>query len=67
MQVVLVSVCRLYIYKSVDIWLLLLSETVISRNEMLESENLWANFMVLCDELICVINLSSLSSPWVQP
>ena len=52
-----------FTYKSVDIWLLLLSETVTSRKEMLDSENLWINFMVLCDELICVINLFSLSSP----
>ena len=33
---------------------------------MLESENSWVNFMVLCDELMCVMNSLSFSSPWVQ-
>ena len=47
MQEVLMSVYH-FTYKSVDIWLLLLfSETVTSRKEMLESENSWVNFMVL--------------------
>ena len=39
-----------FTYKSVDIWLLLSSKTVTSRKEMLDSENSWVNFMVLCDE-----------------
>ena len=55
-----------FTYKSVDIWLLLSSKTVTSRKEMLESENSWVNFMVLCDELMCVMNSLSFSSPWVQ-
>ena len=55
-----------FIYKSVDIWLLLLSKTVTLRKEMLESENSWVNFMVLCDELTCAMNSWSFSSPWVQ-
>ena len=50
-----------FTYKSVDIWLLLLSKTVTSRKEMLESENWWVNFKVLCDELMCAMN--SLSFP----
>ena len=33
---------------------------------MPESENSWVNFMVLCDELMCVMNSLSFSSPWVQ-
>ena len=45
-----------FTYKSVDIWLLSSSKTVTSRKEMLDSENSWVNFMVLCDELMCVIN-----------
>ena len=55
-----------FTYKSVDIWLLLLSKTVSLRKKMLESENSWVNFMVLCDELMCVMNSLSFSSPWVQ-
>ena len=49
-----------------DIWLLLSSETVTSKNDMPEFKNSLVNFMVLCDELICVINSFSLSSWWVQ-
>ena len=55
-----------FTYKSVDIWLLLSSKTVTSRKEMLDSENSWVNFMVFCDELMCVMNSLSFSSPWVQ-
>ena len=45
-----------FTYKSVN-------HQVTSRKEMLESENSWINFMVLCDEFICVINSFSLPSP----
>ena len=55
-----------FTYKSVDIWLLLLSKTVTSRKEMIESENSWVNFMVLCDELMRVMKSLSFSSLWVQ-
>ena len=55
-----------FTYQSVDIWLLLLSKAVTSRKEMLESEHSWVNFVVLCDELMCVMNSLSFSSPWVQ-
>ena len=49
--------------KSVDIWFLLLSDIVTSRKEILEFENSWINFMMLCDQFRWVINSFSLSSP----
>ena len=33
---------------------------------MLDSENSWVNFMMLCDELMCVMNSLSFSCLWVQ-
>ena len=36
--------------KSVDIWLLLLSDIVMARKEILEFDNSWVNCIVLCDE-----------------
>ena len=46
-----------------DILLLLSSDTVKSRNEMLNFKNSCVNFMVLCNEFIWLINSSSLSEP----
>ena len=48
--------------KSVDILLLLSSDTMTSRNEIWDLENSCVNFMILCNEFMRLIKSSSLSS-----
>ena len=48
--------------RSVDILLLLSSNTVTSRNEIWDLENSCVNLRVLCNEFMWLIKSSSLSS-----